>query len=394
MSDIRLMFIVLNMLELLVFCICGHVLSKTRTNGEYWRKALVPILAYAVVTGLRFGREIDWNVYYYRYIGMGKDINFPDSAGLVFRYICNILYNIGIPYHIFIMLQCIFLIYTILLLVKNYKKQAAFILPTILTLIALNDNFIRWYVAVSFFLLSINYMINNKKRAMIIWFVVSFLSHYGIILFLPLLIFENWVNKLTFNKYILVALLFASCFILKMSQLSFISSIADMIVGTGGDMGTASSYLNSTDALINGERGNLGIEDRGIKDLLHFLAAAPIIFFAQGYVKRYHYGLFFFNLFAIGAITFPLFTSIEILGRYSQALYLFAMIVGGILFYEIRKQGVKSSLIALTFCFISFSFLIAQNAYNTFTYSNEYRMLFMWDANGQETVPTWLLKHE
>lgn len=386
MSDIRFIFIVLNTLEVLVFCYSGYLLSRAKSNGEYWRKALLPILAYAVVTGLRFGREIDWNVYYFRYVGIGENINYVDSAGLVFRWLCHFFYNIGIPYHIFIMFQCIFLIFTILLLVNKYRKQATFILPTILTLIALNDNFIRWYVAASFFLLAINSMMKGQRSWMIIWFACAFLSHYGIIVLLPALLLKDLLNRFTLNRIIAVGLLFACCFVLSITQFTFLVDISEALLGAG-DMGSATGYLQGTERLINGEMGRFGIGDRGIKNVLHFFTAAPIIWYAQDVVKRYKYGTFFYNLFVAGAISFTIFNSVEILGRYSQILYLFAMIAGGILFYDVWQRRHKASSIMLILCFISFSFLIMQNVYNTFTYTNEYRMLFMWDANGQETIP-------
>ena len=74
MSDIKLIYILLKILLFIVFCFSGSWLSKAKTNKSYWMIAIVPMLAFAIIEGLRFGRLIDYNVYYFRYIDLGEGI--------------------------------------------------------------------------------------------------------------------------------------------------------------------------------------------------------------------------------------------------------------------------------------------------------------------------------
>lgn len=392
MSDIKFTYIVLKLLELLIFCIFGYVLSQTKSKKEYWTKASIPILAYAIITGLRFGRWVDWNMYYFRYVNLGQNISSEEYEPL-FEWICNILYNIGVPYPGFIMLQCLFFMFTILLIVSNYKKYATFILPLILPLIVYNENYIRWYLAVSFFFLSINSMLNGKTKWMYIWFLCAPLCHSGIILFLPILIARDWLNKHTIDRNIAVSLLFITCFFASISHFTFIISIAKWFVDLGlGDAGGILKYLNSVEVLINGEFGHLGIRNQQISSIIRFfICTALIIWLVKDRISNLHYGTFFYSLFVIGAIVYTPFGTIEIFNRYSLTLYLFSMIPVGLLLSEVLQNRKKVSIAMKSICLICLLLIMRSYVLSIVDLSNkqEDTLLFIWDANGRDFLPYW-----
>jgi len=67
MSFIKLTFVFLQFVLLFVFLVSGYLLSKSKTKKQYWQIAIFPIVAFAVISGLRFGRGIDYNHYYLSY---------------------------------------------------------------------------------------------------------------------------------------------------------------------------------------------------------------------------------------------------------------------------------------------------------------------------------------
>ena len=91
---VQLIYIFLKVVELAVFIIFGKKISKVGSSKEYWKLSVVPILTYSLIEGLRFGRKIDWNVYYFRYEQLGQNVNFLDDYEPLFRYICHILYQL------------------------------------------------------------------------------------------------------------------------------------------------------------------------------------------------------------------------------------------------------------------------------------------------------------
>lgn len=99
MSEINLIYTSLKLLEFAIFLLFGYIISKSPKH--YWKYAIFPIAVFAIVEGLRFGREIDYNEYYFRYINIGQNFNSEDYE-FIFKLICYTCYNIGIPYYLFI----------------------------------------------------------------------------------------------------------------------------------------------------------------------------------------------------------------------------------------------------------------------------------------------------
>ena len=62
------------------------------------------------------------------------------------------------------MLQCAFLIVSTFIFLNKYRDKLYFMILAILTALAPNEMFIRWYLGFSFMLLSIHNIINNKLK--------------------------------------------------------------------------------------------------------------------------------------------------------------------------------------------------------------------------------------
>ena len=68
-------FAIVQLCTLAVMLIYGKKLSIANSNKQYWKTAVIPLLTYGFAYGLRFGRLIDWNPYYFRYVHLGKNMN-------------------------------------------------------------------------------------------------------------------------------------------------------------------------------------------------------------------------------------------------------------------------------------------------------------------------------
>ena len=390
MSDIKLTFILLNGICFLTFLFGGRLLSRAKNEQEYFRNGFLLILIYAIVHGLRFGRDIDWNLYYLRYKSIGESLNNEDYEPL-FSFICHSLYNLEVPYHVFIFLQCAFLMFTILVLLRNYRKYIVFIIPPLLMLIEANDNFIRWYLALSFFFLSLDAYFHKKWKYVALWMLVACMIHVGAILFMPFLIAMNMLDKWLFPPRFAVILLVLSTFAVSLTSLSFLTQISNLLLSSGivGNNMRVESYLMHTEDIINGDFGRIGYMDRllstNIKMLLSFV---PAIWFAPKYIKQLCYGHFVYNLFLFGAIAHPLFSTVEIFNRYSQILIFFSCIVCGAYFYYSWQNRFRLPKIYFAIALISFLASIWSGLSLLWRYESDLDMMFIWNS-GNRNYLTW-----
>lgn len=386
MTDTQLIFAIIKFIEIFVFLIYGYILSKTKTNKDFWVKALIPIIVYSLIEGLRFGRYIDWNIYYFRYNNLGENINSEDYE-ILFRYICHYLYQLGFPYYMFIMLQCAFLIVSTFIFLNKYRDKLYFMIPAILTALAPNEMFIRWYLGFSFMLLSIYNIINNKVKLSYLYLLCACLTHIGFILFIPVIIFYKYLDSYALPPKLSSILFVISSIVLTISSLSILTDIANimMMLGLGSIDDKVSSYLMDTQDLVTGEWGRTGIMEQSIATRLRsMIAFLPAIYFGKQVLEKYRYGYLIYNLFVIGAIVSPLFLLVEILNRFASALTFFSVICCGLVYYEyiVVKHNTKLKII----CVVSFIFLIWPSLMEFIRLRPEEYTLFLWDADGRNYI--------
>lgn len=390
----RTIFSFLHILLLATMFLWGNMLSKSFSSRAFWQKALIPILVYGIVVGLRFGRMVDWNLYYFRFLEIGK--NYENSNyEILFKIFNYIFYSIGLPYWSFIFCESLLLMFALLFLFKNFKKELFFILPLCLDLIHNNELYIRWYFAVSFFVVAISFLISSKPKKAYFFFLISCLFHYGMVPLLPILFFAKYLNKYAIPPKIACILFLITSLGMNVTQLSFFTEISNYILGLGlitND--SAEFYLSRTDDLLNGDLGNIGIRDSMsfITQVRLYIAYIPIILFSEKSCAKRKYGKLIYNIFVVGVIVSPLFDSIEITDRYSSLFLLFGCLCGGFLFYDkfIKRDFTdNNSLIQLKMLFYSICFLsyLWPSISICFMKLHINEVLYIWDANGRNYLP-------
>lgn len=386
---IQLVYVFLKIVELAVFVIFGKKISKAGSSKEYWKLSTVPILTYSLIEGLRFGRKIDWNVYYFRYEQLGQNVNFLDDYEPLFRYICHVLYQCGIPYPGFIFLQCLFFIICVFVVIENFKGCCRWIVPLILVCVTGNEMFIRWFLSFSFILLSLNSFIKNKYIYTAIWFFFAFSCHSGIIIFALFFILYKFLNSHTLPQVAAVVLLFVTTFIMSLSDLMFITQITSFLSPILGDSLSRGGYLDATENILSGTWGQVGVMEQSKAFYFRvFLMHAPVIYWGREFMRDYKYGYFIYNLFVIGAICSPLFVLVEIFNRISGVLTFFFCIVGGVFYFNILGNKGNTQKVKYYFAFISLVFAIYPYFSDMFSRPDNL-MLFLWDANGRNFLPYW-----
>lgn len=388
LESVALRFICLKILLVCSCFIAGKLMSRSRNNSQYWRAALIVILCFCVVEGLRFGRLIDWNAYYINYqeIGLGTS---KKNFEPLFSVICKTLYSLGVPYWGFIALQCSFLMYSCCLLFKRYYKCAMWILPPVIYLLYMNENFIRWYLAASFLFVSIYYLLENKKKISIVFFACSILCHSGMIAFVPLFFLCNFIDRRPINRKIAVVLFILFTFFLSIQQLHLLVYFSSFLSKMGlGNLGHVGGYLNAASDLINGRgAADLGFSHRSFTNQIRLLLEyLPVIWLAPKFVKNYRYGVLCYNLFVIGAILDPVFNMVEIMGRISGIFLFFSSVVGGIVYYHtITCRESSKSLRCI--CCMSFFCGVWPAISVIFASNSFYEMTYIWDSGNLDYLP-------
>jgi hypothetical protein len=369
----------------LFFVFSGYYLSKSKTSKQYWKIAILPIIAFAVISGLRFGREIDYNIYYFIYIGETFE-----STEFLFHIIVSFFNYLDIPYYGFVLFCSTFLIVSFLFLLREFKRYAFFILPLFLVIGGI-ENFIRWYLAFSFILIAIAFLMKSRYIVAIMLAVSSCFVHFGILIPLfTILFFYVFVNKKIIDPKISITLFLISLFLSSIDQLVQLASLLNYI-NFDFFPERAQGYISEAESIARGER-RTGIAEFGlIRKIRFFILYVFPIYFGAKYFHENKFGLlaktmWLYNLAVFTIIIIPLFSLVEFFNRTVWLLSSFSYIIIGISTFIAYKQRFFNKK---TFLFLLVSFLFA--AYPAVTESlkpaKDNEMLFIWDAGVRKYLP-------
>lgn len=173
------------LLHILILAFCYFYCQKAKIKKSYLYFCLLPILAFVIVYGLRWGRNIDWCVYYRVYERMKIDgISYHEP---IFSLIWKSAAMLELPYPILISVCSCLFISSVFYFCKPYKNALYLIIPLIIvTNASLTENLIRFYMAFSFALIALRLYLNKKYLVSSILLLCSSLTHFGIILLMPI----------------------------------------------------------------------------------------------------------------------------------------------------------------------------------------------------------------
>lgn len=392
MSDVRITYIAINALFLIFMLWSANWVSKANSDKKYWIRALVPILLFAVVHGLRFARDQDYNGYYQIYTSLSNGHNY-NGYELVFFYICNTLNSWEVEYWAFILLTSTFLIYSLMYFFKDYRNALPFIFLFMFYELRQCDNLIRWYLAFSFYFIGLSLLINNRKWwKSLIFFLLSCNVHSGFWVMFPLFFLIKPLGKKEILPPAIAGVIFVVLtFVSSVGMLSFMSDwlkTANQLVGYD----RFDFYANQADDIVS---GNFGYNAGGTGMLRSFSNNVRVIFcylpgilWGSKILKKYQGGLFIYNVYVFGCLTFTVFTLVELLDRINSNFTILSCVVNGLLLYEVFKVKVKVRKVIYVACVLALigGFWPSISGLNA-RKKDDY-MLFLWNANGRNYIST------
>lgn len=140
------------------------------------------IFVYTLYSGLRWGRGVDYNVYYWVYENIKNGISREDNEPL-FELLVKISAWLGFSWQGFVVFMSFFLIFAWCFFLKDYKKYLALALPFLCLNLTMAENLMRWCLGFSFILIGLSYLLSKGDyKRYFIFCTMGFLVHYALIL--------------------------------------------------------------------------------------------------------------------------------------------------------------------------------------------------------------------
>lgn len=375
----------LQFLLLLVSIYCGVKINKNNMKNVY---VLIFILTFTLIEGLRFGRGIDYNVYYYSF--QTKDVfDVCKSNTILFDLLCFLLIKLGLPYQALIICSSSILAIAGTKLLIQYPKVLLLSLPWFYLQTFSAENLFRWYTAFSFLLLGIPYLLKDKTYIYLVCCIIGFQFH--IMMAIPAILFyiiskakssllSPWVSILI---YLFLSLVWSSSFMKNfISPINYLLSFWEHYSDVYG--GNLSSWLD-------GSQHGLA-EFSIIRQVLDLCKNIFLIFLGYNLIQKTKYKelVFYYNSMLLGIITYPAFAPIELFDRFNQLFLFFQCLIGSycvihsVRNFSYRKYALLSLLTIIT---------LGQGFYKRLTPSNKYYTYYIFNAPVDGCLPVeWLIK--
>ena len=374
-SNINVLYFILRLFLLIVILFNVKKISKTSVEVKiinFWPT----ILSYTLVSGLRWGRPYDYNVYYYVYndivSGYGRTDNEP-----LFTLLVKTAGALGCDWQGFVIFMSFVLITSGCYLLKSFPQYLSISLPLFCLSLTFAENVMRWYLGYSFILIGLSFlMLKNNYKKFIFFSFLGFFVHYGLLINIILLLLICLIRKPLNPK---VAFLIYVCVLLFFSM-SVFNQFTDIV--TRINLGTrflnyqenAHMWLDADMQQSTGQTGSFTF----VENLFFFFGGYELCRESPQFTKMY-------NIAVIACIFYPVAMQLELLIRINSVLYIFKYIVMGILLKDIllNKSYYPNYYYNLVFIFCLYYFysLVFHDAFMLGT-----EHYYIWDAGGRKTL--------
>ncbi len=375
---ISLIFVFLLLIMLFILYRAGMAIKE---SGKIISSAgIAAILFYTLNEGLRFGRGIDYNIYYNDYadIVAGRESKYE----FVFVQLCKCFAALDFPFQVLILFMSFMFILSLLTLLQNYRDLLPLALPLFVFFSRPEvENMVRWYLAFSFFLFGLADLIKKEKLSIRYWVFSLFASsiHYAIIP-IPILFYIIYRIKHVFLKplfsiptFLAVYFFFETDFMLQFVDI--VNMLADVSGERFAGYGDSAEYWLSGGFAGEELSGKIRISELAFLSVLVILGKRVSAYYGRPFVFSY-------NLFLVGFILFPIAMKIELVGRYEAIFYFFrAIVLAAILYtYFIRKYArLIPAFSAIVLIVLLFNPI---NSIKNMLTGNPKKYLYVWDKSG------------
>lgn len=386
MTIVGWVYLIIKLIELFVLYRVGVYIETKSSKNKYWKYASFAIITFGLVEGLRWGHMRDYNIYYYNYTAINTFQDVCEESSPVFAFLVYILRNLGIDYPSFLILQSAFLMFSCLFFLKDYSKNARITLPCLLIALAMNENFIRTYLGMSFFLIGFTFFNNKKYKIALGFIVVSILTHFACGFMILFVMMKPILEKGGIKPIYSVPLIIFTTFFVSITQMSILVSMSNYVTKLlGGNVDTlALDYIDSMDRIIVGEGGaGLGISETTIlSQIKYLLSCLPVVLICYKDRGNIPSGVYLYNLVLIGFVFCPIFSQVELLGRFTDQLLIFVPLF---MSHMVRISKEKKKAHFQQFVAICSLLVYMYGSINRPFVMPDKEMYFIWDSNGMPT---------
>ena len=349
MFNFDIIYLGLNLILLVSFIVCG----KRMSNGEkFTLNALLCIVVYSIVLGLRYNRGYDYFHYINHYL-----YGYTEGKQYVYVLLLNVMKVLGIGKHYIFVIYSLIEMLCAFLFLKRYKKYGTYIVPFfLLSTIVFNEYAIRQALGFSFAFLCIDsffdilgqkQLLNKESIVRLVKIVVLFAISYSIhsvcgfvliIIFLIAIFLRNTVPIIVSVP----SLIFSVFFFQQWIDYSWFEKIISLFSSDE----RLSHYVNEYDQWFTNDASNDRFTRNSIVMVFELLGSISLFYFANKTIQeKYTYKKDFiclYNVFVIGVIFLNCFRNIELFQRIAQNIYLFYFFAISLVLYH-RTEIIKSS---------------------------------------------------
>lgn len=352
-----------------------------RKSGKVFSSAgIAAISIYTLNEGLRFGRGIDYNLYYNTYLDLaaGRSINKEP----VFSFISEFFISFGLPYQALILFMSFMFILSLLYFLRNYRDLLPLALPLFVFFSRPEvENMVRWYLAFSFFLFGLADLIKKEKLS-IRYLAFSFFAcsiHYAIIP-IPIFSYVIYRFKHVFLKpFLSLSVFFAVYFFFETDFMLQFVDLVNMLADVGGER--FANYGKSPEYWLSGgfageeKSGKIGISELAFLSVLVILGNRVSVHFKRPFIFSY-------NMFLVGFLLLPIAKKVEFVGRYDAIFYFFrAIVLAAILYTYYICKYIRLIPVLSAFVLIILLYNPINSIKNILT-DNPKKYLYVWDKSG------------
>lgn len=381
MLDNYFTFFVLRLTVVLFGIIIGNKVAKV-TPTKYWLSVFPFILIFSFNEGLRFGRGVDYNGYFFKYydilLGDKGLINISDP---VFVGLCHLNDIVGMPYQGLIFFLSFFLVVAGSFLLREVKDSMAYAFPLFFLFSFPAENLIRWFFAFSFLMISSYFYNNSNYKKAIIFAALALGSHMGIIIPAFFCFSLKYLKKPIFSLktsvllYIGLWTLFTTDAMLGLVKYINYSSIFVSDYYSG--------YIDNADVWLTGN----GLGEKAINYGIGLALPDIITLILTYYVVRKRPQLTYYaNIYIVGALLSAAIYRVEIGYRISVAMKIYQVMFLAVAFKDLLFCKLHKNWILKLGCWILIINIIRVYFIYIYTSYSANEILYIWDSNGKDVL--------
>lgn len=349
----------------IVLFLSGYFIDRSRRLK--WYMWIIPIFAYALNVGLRFGRGTDYYLYLEDFDRFA-DGSYPGEEPF-FYFLCHFIRDgLGYSWPSAVFIMSFIMMTSGCVLLSSHKGIISYALPLFAYYSSFSEQLSRWFLAFSFVIIGIMFFQKELEKhnlcIALLLFFCGILFHYGIIIVvLILIIIRKFDTPLLSPPIAVVLMLFTYTFLDSTIFSGYLDKFSFLSIN-----GRFDNYFVDKTRFIK-EFENYGLS---ITDLIIF-----IIFIYKGatLVNKCKSLVYFYNIALIGVVLSPFMLKYELLLRINYCLTFFMFLLLAYAFYFDFKKFRFSSFFSLLVALM----LLKNIVFSSFSIPG-YKLLYIWDV--------------